>query len=323
MRSYFRSLPLASPWAQLLFFGIMTLFLLILSTGAAHLISMLWFGAPLHREALGFLERPEALLENPDMVIPPTYRSILSLTQIISQIGLFLLPPVLFAWIMHDRPVRTYLALNRSVALFPILLVFPLMILILPLISWLTEINRMVPLPHALELAENRAGIIVELFLSDSSMKGLLLNLLMIAVLPAIGEELFFRGVIQQQFIKVFRNPHVAVWVTAILFSFFHFQFHGFLPRMFLGVIFGYLFVWSGSLWLPVLAHLINNAGAVMVEFLAQREVIRTGYEEFGVHQGAGEVIISTLATILIGAAIWNTGSRQHRQSEPVSSGQP
>jgi membrane protease YdiL (CAAX protease family) len=203
------------------------------------------------------------------------------------------------------------------------LLVFPLMIMILPFISWLTEINRMAPLPHALELAETRAEVIVNLFMSDGSLKGLFLNLLMIGVLPAIGEELFFRGVIQQQLSKGFRNPHVAVWVTAILFSFFHFQFHGFLPRMFLGVIFGYLFVWTGSLWLPVLAHLVNNGGAVMVEFLAQRNVIRIGYSEFGVHQGAGEVVISALATILICVAIWYAGSRHQRQSLPLSNGHP
>ena len=82
----------------------------------------------------------------------------------------------------------------------------------------------------------------------------------MIAILPAIGEEFLFRGVLQKLFCRLFKSDHLAIWLTAFIFSFFHFQFFGFVPRLILGLIFGYLFYWSGTLWLPVVAHFINNA---------------------------------------------------------------
>ncbi|TAF81977.1 MAG: CPBP family intramembrane metalloprotease, partial [Sphingobacteriales bacterium] len=96
--------------------------------------------------------------------------------------------------------------------------------------------------------------------------------LLMIAILPAIGEELFFRGTIQNIFTALFKNPHVAVWLTAILFSAIHLQFYGFLPRMFLGALFGYLFIWGKSIWLPILGHFLNNGFAVIMAFRLQQE---------------------------------------------------
>ena len=86
----------------------------------------------------------------------------------------------------------------------------------------------------------------------------------MLAVLPAIGEELIFRGVFQKIFYDFFKSGHMAIWVTAFLFSALHFQFYGFIPRLILGLVFGYLFFWSGTLWLPVLSHFVNNAVPVI-----------------------------------------------------------
>jgi hypothetical protein len=88
----------------------------------------------------------------------------------------------------------------------------------------------------------------------------LALNLLVIAILPALGEELIFRGVMQKILADVFRKKYLAVWITAFFFSFVHLQFYGFLPRLILGLAFGYLYLWSASLWLPIIAHFVNNA---------------------------------------------------------------
>jgi len=104
----------------------------------------------------------------------------------------------------------------------------------------------------------------------------LIYNLLLMALLPALSEETLFRGTLQQMMYKGTSSistsnnspntkQHVAVWVSAILFSAIHFQFYGFVPRMLLGVLFGYLLLWSGSLWLPILAHFTNNAMAVIL----------------------------------------------------------
>ena len=97
------------------------------------------------------------------------------------------------------------------------------------------------------------------------------INLLMIAIIPAIGEELLFRGGIQQIFGKWFGNPHIAIWLAAIIFSAIHVQFYGFIPRMFLGALFGYLLFWGKSLWYPIIGHFINNGSAVIMAFIYQQ----------------------------------------------------
>jgi membrane protease YdiL (CAAX protease family) len=104
----------------------------------------------------------------------------------------------------------------------------------------------------------------------------------MIAFLPAIGEELLFRGVILRIFTNWTKNHHWGVWISAILFSALHMQFYGFIPRMLLGVLFGYLLVWSGSMWLPIIAHFINNGVAVVVMFLIDKDLLNPELEEIG-----------------------------------------
>lgn len=100
----------------------------------------------------------------------------------------------------------------------------------------------------------------------------LVMNLLVMAVIPAIVEEFFFRGALQGIFVRLFKNIHVAIWVTAIIFSAIHVQFYGFFPRMLLGLIFGYAFIWSKNIWVPVFAHFINNASVTILAFYYARE---------------------------------------------------
>lgn len=97
-----------------------------------------------------------------------------------------------------------------------------------------------------------------------------LIGILVIAVLPAFGEEIAFRGMLQPAMARFTGNIHIGIWVTAILFSAFHFQFLGFVPRVMLGVLFGYLAAWSGNLWLPILAHFANNAFSALFIYLHQ-----------------------------------------------------
>ena len=101
---------------------------------------------------------------------------------------------------------------------------------------------------------------LLDVIMTPETLSGMWLNLVIIAALPAIGEELIFRGVFQKILQNLFRSGHLSVWFTSFLFSAIHFQFYGFLPRFILGLIFGYLFLWSRNIWLPVIAHFINNA---------------------------------------------------------------
>jgi uncharacterized protein len=133
---------------------------------------------------------------------------------------------------------------------------------------------------------EEQAAELTMAFLTVNTFPGYLVNVLMVALIPAFGEEFFFRGVLQKVFYRWFRNPHFAILFVAIIFSAFHMQFYGFLVRLALGVIFGYLFYWSGNIWYPVLAHFVNNFMPVSLTYFfrdqfdpAELEQVGTGPE--------------------------------------------
>jgi hypothetical protein len=156
-----------------------------------------------------------------------------------------------------------FLAISRQNSI----LVIAIMLLITPFIGFLLEWNMMIPFPDWLLSSDGKSEAIVEAFLKMSTYWDLLFTLLVVAVVPAIGEELLFRGYLQQKFGKWFGNIHTSILITAFLFSAIHFHFQGIIPRFVLGVLLGYLFYWSQSLWLPILAHFINNAQAVLFSY--------------------------------------------------------
>ena len=186
----------------------------------------------------------------------------LKLLQLFSAIGLFVAPTLLYAY-LTEFDYKLLFNFKRQSAF----LVIVIMLLITPFIGWLLEMNMSIPFPDWILRLGNDSEKIVESFLKMNHLGDLLFNLLVIAIVPAIGEELLFRGYLQQSFSKWLSNPHVAIIVTAVLFSAIHLHFQGFLPRFILGVLLGYLFYWSGSLWLPILAHFANNAQAVIFSY--------------------------------------------------------
>jgi len=150
-----------------------------------------------------------------------------------------------------------------------------LMVVSMPIMSWIVELNADVVFPDFLSdveqwmhQSEDDAMGLTKAFLTFDGIGSLIYVLIIVAVVPAIGEELLFRGVLQKSFIKLTNNPHWGIWITAFLFSALHMQFFGFFPRMLLGAVFGYLFLWSKSLWLPILGHFINNGTVVIISYL-------------------------------------------------------
>jgi len=121
---------------------------------------------------------------------------------------------------------------------------------------------------------ENQAKIITEIITQMDNFGEMLVVLFVIAFIPAFAEEYLFRGLVQNEFLRWFRNSHIAVWVTAAIFSAVHFQFLGFFPRMFLGVLLGYLYVWSGNIIYPMIGHFCNNGLQVLALYLYQRNLI-------------------------------------------------
>ena len=137
-------------------------------------------------------------------------------------------------------------------------------------------------------------------FLEVTGIRGLLFNLFMIGLMPAIGEELLFRSVIQPLAGKLLRNIYVGILVSAILFSGMHMQFFGFFPRLLLGIVLGIFYLWSGSIWVPMIMHLLNNCTAVLVYYLSHNQYIQVDPERFGSSDDFLWVIISLLISGLI-----------------------
>jgi membrane protease YdiL (CAAX protease family) len=208
--------------------------------------------------------------------------------QVVQSIGVFIVPPFILGWLFHGK-VTEYLYLDKTVTFTSVFLVLVLSFAASPFINFIGEINANMQFPEWLsgietwmKDAEDKAAELTEAFLKVDTMGGLLFNIFMIAFLPAIGEELLFRGVIQRIFTNWTKNHHWGIWISAILFSALHMQFYGFIPRMLLGVMFGYLLVWSGSIWLPIIAHFINNGVAVVLMYLIDKNMLNPELEEIG-----------------------------------------
>lgn len=199
--------------------------------------------------------------------------------QIFSSFGMFVVPALIFAK-MESKDWLGYLKL-RNFYIVLALLTIVIMLSFGPILELSSELNKSMKLPAFLKeleewmlLKEQQMVELTKLLLRMDSISVLFVNLLMLAIIPAFGEELIFRGCLQKIFSRWTGNYHVAIWITAIIFSAIHFQFYGFIPRMLLGALFGYLLVWSGSLWLPILAHFMNNAVAVITAYVYQRKGI-------------------------------------------------
>lgn len=222
-----------------------------------------------------------------DIYGTPNGRVPLLLVQLAYSLSLFVLAPYIFLrYFEHD------LLKNKLVGSspFPNLLI-PLTIITVfsyfPLSGYLVELNQGVTFPDSMKALEQTLKSLEETFaemttyiVAFDSFGQFLLGLVVIAIVPAIGEEFLFRGVVQTYLGRLVKNPHVAIWLSAFIFSAFHFQFYGLLPRMVLGAFFGYLFWWSGRLIFPMLAHFINNGFTLLIMYLHHIGMIDMNIEE-------------------------------------------
>lgn len=206
------------------------------------------------------------LLKDPSLAESAKEVSFLKYTLISQDLSYFIIPALLIL-------IRLYPDYNsgvmdiRKLRINDFALVAILALCTFPITSFTGQLNAGMNLPDRfsgvevwMKEREDFASRLLELIMSKESFMAMLINLLIIAVIPAVGEELIFRGVFQRILQRLFRSGHWSVWITSILFSAIHFQFYGFLPRLILGLIFGYLFLWTRNLWLPFFAHFINNA---------------------------------------------------------------
>lgn len=227
---------------------------------AGLLLALLW-------SPLGLMEFVEALtnpLEHPELRLP------LLIMQGFTAFFTFFLGPLLYLRVegrygMADlSPARPFLPAG---ALVIALGVISFMLVNSLLITW----NMNLQFPEFMSgfeewarAKEDELGVLTNFLLQTETSLELALLFIVVAVFPAIGEELLFRGVVQNVFQGWMRNHHVAIWLAAFLFSAIHLQFYGFLPRMVLGALFGYIYWYSGNLWYPIVAHFVNNGFTIL-----------------------------------------------------------
>lgn len=208
---------------------------------------------------------------------------------------------------------------ERKASPLPIFIALVMVLAVMPFMSAVIHWNANLQLPDFLKGFEQAAKAKEEqlakltVFLTNLGSTGeLIFALVVIAVLPGVGEELVFRGVIQKKMTQLM-NPHVAIWVTGFLFSAFHLQFYGLVPRMLLGVLFGYLYYWSGNLWMPILAHFLNNGFTLLMIYL-----YKTGLVSFDLQQVAYGVTVTLLSLVGSVALLWLIRKLTYRTLEPA-----
>jgi uncharacterized protein len=253
-------------------------------------------------------------LSNPEAIT--TFK----LLQAFSELIVFIIPALLFVLFTSEKKI-IYLKLtsfNPQFAFIVLLLVFSAM----PLINWLGEINSHMTLPAFLsnienwmKVSEEKAKVLTKAFMIMDSPLDLLINITVIALLAAVGEEFLFRGALQNVLVEWTGKIHLSVWISAIIFSALHAQFYGFLPRMLLGVVLGYLYIWSGSLWLSILFHFLNNGFAVLFSYLIGKDIITDKAETIGAGDTPILIIIAS-TTMSLGLMYY---LYKNRETEPLA----
>lgn len=192
----------------------------------------------------------------------------------------FILTPWLYLRLMEHRSVSSLFD-RRAAHLTPLMLTVFSVIAFMFVNSVFIEWNQEFKFPDFMHEFEQWAQAqelsrqqLTEALTKFDNFSEFLLGLLVMAVIPAVGEELLFRGLLQNQMQKLSGNIHIAIWVTALIFSLIHVQFYGLVPRMMLGALFGYLYFWSGSLLIPILAHFVNNGLTLVLLYLYQKDFI-------------------------------------------------
>lgn len=239
--------------------------------------------------------------------------------QVFQSVFIFLVPALLCAYLFNEDGWQ-YLKIKKAVNLKVLIYSIILIVAIQPLISFTGYYNKMMTLPESLseleqsmQAMENSAAALLERLMADHSPDVVIANFIVIAVAAGITEEFFFRGSLQQLVKKICYNRHVTVWITAFIFSFIHFQFYGFVPRMLLGALLGYIFLWSGNLWIPVVVHTLNNALSVALYYKFHSTPVYDRLESFG----TGDTVWATVASIAVTGVILSLLSREYQRNNP------
>jgi len=256
------------PYSKIIF----SLFIVLACFLAIFLIALL-IAMPVFNISVSELSNYMSDYKNPDNVV------FLKYLQTVQSVGLFIVPAFIIGYFMNQN-TYVFLGFNVKISTQRAMAAVIIMLVALPLVNYLGLINSTMQLPEWLSgfeqwMKEKEAGAqeLTRAFLVMENQGQLIFNIFMIGLLPAIGEELIFRGIFQRIFTDWTKNIHWGIFIAAFLFSTMHFQFYGFLPRLLLGMLFGYLFYWSRSIWIPMLVHFVNNTTAVFAYYFYPEKI--------------------------------------------------
>ena len=204
----------------------------------------------------------------------------------------FVFSALILSWLFSDN-VRQYLHTEQGFSGGVMILTILSIIFWMPFLNAVVYWTQQIPFPDIIVQMEKQTQQVEEMVLTTDKYLTFLTNLLIMAVFAAIGEEFLFRGVLQNIFSKVFKNPHAIIWTVGIIFSFVHFQFYGFFARAFLGVYLGYLLYYSKSIWVPVLAHFTQNAMGVISFYSIKDPELLKKVDEVGVGSTSWVALVS------------------------------
>ena len=292
--------PIISPWGTL---GLLVTGILMGSLLASALSFLIGKMA-----GLDFAGALESFDENS----PSNERYTLRLIAIVNQVFSFLLPAAWVVWLLYRREGLQFLRLDKIPGTSKILSGTFFILVAFPLAQAAYWLNRQLPLPEWITSLEDSTEALINGLLVMDTPWELIVNLITIALIPALAEEMVFRGVVQQTFERWFKNPVAAIWTAAVVFSFIHFQFEGFLPRVLLGAVLGYLFFWTRNLWVPVAGHFINNGIQVLVAYLLPEQLEKFDPEQMD-QVSWGATGVSLVLTLLLGNYLRQSAKKQNR----------
>ncbi len=228
-----------------------------------------------------------------------------------------LITPIIFSYFIVKEP-EEYMKNHFHFPWTLILIVLLAMVASMPVIEYLGNLNEKMVLPKFLKSVEDwmresekEAEKMSDRMMQMNTLSDMIYNLLFIGLLTAVIEEILFRGCFQTVFFRWTKNMHAAIWITAILFSAFHMEFYGFLPRLVLGLLFGYFTAWSGSIWPAIWAHFVNNGTIVVLTYMSQHKLTSFDFTQPQLFTNAG-YIIGFLLTLLLLFIYWYISSKWH-----------
>lgn len=187
-------------------------------------------------------------------------RNFMRATLFLNHLFSFILPAIATAVFVYKNLWTNYLRLDKKPLFQSIVLGAIWFVVSIPFVQMVYQFNQKLHLPQWMLNLESDTSNLLEGIIAQNNLYEIVINVCLIGVIPAIGEEMIFRGVVQQQIGRLLKNEHVVVWISAAIFSAIHMQFQGFFARMLLGALLGYLFVWTRNLWVPMILHLLNNS---------------------------------------------------------------